>query len=140
MKVLLLFCGIHLAACTAGINMKTAPYDHLLHDSNSKVWLVNKVLVGNAVISPTINYDKHLLIFHSSGNVDYIPYRELTRTEGDKGYFVLKSEERRLILEFENNRRWEFEMKYATEDSIYLESTSRSDTNINIQLIPLPEL
>lgn len=140
MKFPLLFCSILLVACTAGIDMKSVPYDHLLHDSNSKVWLVNKVLVGNAVISPTNNYDKHLLIFHTSGHINYIPYRELTRSQGDKGYYVLKSEDRRLILDFENNQRWEFDMKYITEDSIYLESTSRSDTNINIQLIPLPEL
>ncbi|OFZ58563.1 MAG: hypothetical protein A3D92_19365 [Bacteroidetes bacterium RIFCSPHIGHO2_02_FULL_44_7] len=120
--------------------MKSVTYDHLLNDSNSKVWLVNKVIFGNAVISPTTNYDKHLLIFHNSGHIDYIPYREVTRSQGSKGYYVLDSQERKLILEFNNDQRWEFTMKYMTEDSILLESTPRSDTNISMQLIPLPEL
>jgi len=140
MKITLFGCGLFLAACTAGINMKSVTYDYLLNDSNSKVWLVNKVIIGNAVISPTVNYDKHLLIFHNSGHIDYIPYRQLTRSQGSKGYYILNSEERRLILEFNNDQRWEFDLKYMTEDSIYLKSTAHSDTNISMQLIPLPEL
>lgn len=120
--------------------MNEVNYEHLFHDSNSKVWLVNKVMVGNAVVSPEPLYDKEILIFHSSGNINLLPMRDLTRAVGERGFFILKSKERQLILELDRSGRWIFDLEYLTEDSILMVPGAKSDTNISLQLIPFPEL
>jgi hypothetical protein len=119
--------------------MREVNYEHLFHDSNSKVWMVNKVMVGNAVVSPELMFDKHLLIFHRNGHINYLPMRDLTRSVGERGFFILKSSERQLILELDRGGRWMFDLKYLTEDSILMVPMAKSDTNISMQLVPFPE-
>lgn len=140
MKFLRFTIALLLTSCTTGVSLKSVNYDHLFHDSNSKVWLVNKVLINNAVISPGRDIDKHLLIFYRSGHIYYIPFRDLTRKEGRRGYYTLDSENRRITLEFSEHEQWKFDLAYLTEDSILMIPTPQSDTNISLQIIPFPEL
>lgn len=140
MKAISIGIVLLCAACTTGVDLHEVNYEHLFHDSNSKVWLVNKVMVGNAVVSPELMYDKDILIFHSNGHINFLPMRELTRSVGMRGFFILKSEERQLILDLDNTGRWIFNLEYLTEDSILMVPTTKSDTNISLQLIPFPEL
>lgn len=138
MRILLLLSTM-LASCTTGLELKSVDYGHLFNDSNSKVWLVNKAMIENAVVSPTLNIDKDLLIFYRSGHFRYVPYRQFSEMKGMKGFYVLNSEERTLDLEFEGDRKWKFSMPYLTEDSILLQTAANSDSSISIQLIPIPE-
>lgn len=140
MRSLFFACVLACTACTTGVSLKEVSYEHLFHDSNSKVWLVNKVMIGNAVVSPDMLYDKSLLIFHNNGHINFLPMRELTKSPGERGFFILKSEERKLILELDRSGRWIFDLKYLTEDSILMVPTTKSDTNITMQLVPFPEL
>lgn len=134
-----LFVTLALSACTTGLDLKSVDYNNLLNDSNSKVWLVNKTLVGDAVVSPVLNIDKDVIIFYRSGHFRYVPYRQLSEMKGERGYFVLKSEERTLDLEFENDQVWKFSLAYLTEDSILCQHIPTSDSTISLQIIPLPE-
>lgn len=138
MRKLLLF-AIVLGSCTTGLELKSVDYGHLLNDSNSKVWLVNKTMIENAVISPVLNIDKDVLIFYRSGHFRYVPYRQLSEMKGQKGFYFLNSEERTLDLEFDNNGKWKFSLPYLTEDSILLQNAMNSDSAISLQIIPLPE-
>ncbi|MDX2361319.1 MAG: hypothetical protein QNK23_10965 [Crocinitomicaceae bacterium] len=131
---------IILTACTSGVHLESVNYNDLFHDGNSKVWLVNKVMVNNAVISSVKNSDKHVLIFHENNACEYIAMKDITRKSPERGYFILNSELRTVYIEFEDDHRWEFTIAYIEEDSILLEPTSTSDANFTIQLTPFPEL
>ena len=116
---------ILLAACSGGVNLKSVDYYHLFNDSNSKVWLVNKVIVDNAVISPSYKYDKDIFVFHENRNCDYIALKDITRKNPKKGDYVLDSEDRNIKIEFDNNQIWDLDLIYLTEDSILMEPTEQ---------------
>jgi len=120
--------------------MKSVDYHHLFNDSNSKVWLVNKLIVDNAIISPSHRYDKDIFIFYDNRNCDYVALKDLTREAPRKGDYMLNSEDMHLKIEFNDNQVWDLDLIYLTEDSILMEPTGKSDIKMAIQLIPFPEL
>ncbi len=141
MKLWTIGFGFLLASCTLGTSMESVNYDHLFHDSNSKVWVVNKLMVDNAVISPNALYDKHLIIFYRNRNCDYIPFRDLTREAPRKGDFFVDSDKRTLDIKFYDNREeWKLDFVYLTEDSILLSPRKDSDIQMSMQLKPFQEL
>jgi len=129
-----------LSSCTNGIDLDTVDYTTLFTDSNSKVWLVNKVIVDNANIAPVDMIDKDIFVFHHNGHCDYIPMRDLTRKPVRKGYFDLSSKTSSMTIDFKQGEIWSVEFPYITEDSVLLQAKPDSDIQISIQLIPFPEL
>lgn len=139
-KSSLLIIACILSACTTGVSLESVDYNYLFNDNNSKVWLVNKVLVDNAVVSPANTADKDIMVFHTSLYVDYIPLKDLTRKPPAKGDYRLNSKEKTLNIEFSNGDNWMFNLVYLTEDSILMEPAKGSDFKMSIQLKPFPEL
>ena len=79
------------SACTTGIELEAVDYTSLFTDSNSKVWLVNKMLLQDANIAPVKNENKDIIIFHQNGHCDLISMKDLTRKPVRKGSFTLDS-------------------------------------------------
>lgn len=140
----LLFAILILSGCTANIPMKKVSYNTLLNDDNSKVWLINKQIVNNINITNGHNWNKELMIFHANGVVEIISMQSLGKKHPKKGDYYLDSDNKRLEISFngENGKteEWIMELAYITVDSIFMSPTKASDTEMHLQIIPLPEL
>ena len=140
MRCLIFVIAIIFSSCTTGIELESVDYTSLFTDSNSKVWLVNKMLLQDANISPVKNENKDILIFHHNGHCDLISMKDLTRKPVRKGVFFLDSKKRLLTIDFEDKKQWIFDIPYITEDSVLLNARKSSDIPFSIQLKPFPEL
>lgn len=140
MKKKLIFISMFLSACTTGVDLQSVDYTSLFTDSNSKVWIINKVIIQDANISPVKNENKDIIIFHHNGHCDLIPMKELTRKPVRKGSFILDSKKRELTIDFQDNKSWGFDIPYITEDSVLLNAKENSKTPFSIQIKPFPEL
>lgn len=140
MRKTVVLTSLIFSSCTTGVDLESVDYTSLFTDSNSKVWLVNKMLLQEANIAPIDNNDKDILIFHQNGHCDLISMKDLTRKPVRKGEFQLDSKKRLLTIEFYDKQNWDFEIPYITEDSILLNARKTSDIPFSIQLKPFPEL
>lgn len=139
MKKGLLIGALILSSCTTGIELESVDYTSLFTDSNSKVWIVNKMLLQDANIAPLKHENKDLLIFHHNGHCDLIPMKDLTRKPVRKGVFNLDSKKRLMTIQFDD-KKWCFTVPYITEDSVLLNVTEKSEIPYSIQIKPFPEL
>ncbi len=135
--VFLLFFG--LIACTSGVDLSKVHYDYLLNDGNSKVWMIDQMIIDRMDISAGFDHQKELLIFYQNGNFQYIPMQELGHKKGRTGNYSLDSEGRELKMYFKKDV-WHFKLDEITEDSIYLTPLSDSKVEFSMQLVPLKEI
>lgn len=129
-----------LFSCTNNIPLIKVSYRTLLCDDNSKVWLINKQIINNINITSSHNWNKDVMIFHDNGQVEIIALQGLGTTRPKKGHYYLDSDAKRLEITFPKNEEWIMNLTYLTEDSIFMTPTKNSDTEIQFQIIPLPEL
>ncbi|MFT5779676.1 MAG: hypothetical protein ACI837_002635 [Crocinitomicaceae bacterium] len=139
MKISFVLILILLVSCTSGIQMNSVRYDDLLNDGNSKIWLIDKMIIDKSDISMRNNWQKELLIFFENGHVQYLPVQDLGHKKGNIGDYVLNSNDRKLSLYFKEGV-WEFDLDEITEDSIYMIPTKASDAEFSLHIIPLPEI
>lgn len=128
-----------LGACTASTEMKDVPYDYLINDGNSKVWMIDQMIVGKTDISSQQNEEKELIIFYNSGRFQYIPIKQLGHSKGKTGTYVLSSIDRELKMYFQE-KIWHFKFDEISEDSIYLTPIKGANADFSIQLVPLKEI
>lgn len=100
---------------------------------------MNRVVVNEMNIAPSMNYDKELMIFHESGMLNMIPMKMLGEKSPKHAYFHVYSDEEELLIEFPK-QKWIMKIEYITEDSIYFVPTDKSDAQFSFQLIPMSEL
>lgn len=139
MRKLLLISPLLLFGCTNGIDLNEIFYDSLLHDDNSKVWVVNQLVVdGVNMANPNDNY-KDVIVFHSNKNVNMIPMKGLGDSVPKRGRYLLDSKNREMIIEFDD-AEWALDIDYIYEDSIYFTPKKGKNPYFELQLIPFPEL
>ena len=126
-------------SCTSGISLDSVDYETLFNDDNTKVWLVNKVYLKNAVISPSKNYEKNLMIFYKGGDCEFIPMKDITRKSPQRAKYFLNSRMKKISIKFEEYTMM-FTLPYLTEDSILMEPIKESDYEFGLQLIPFQRL
>lgn len=136
----IVFISILLVSCTTGVQLESVDYTSLFTDGNSKVWIINKMIVGEADIAPIKDEGKDLLIFYQNGNCDLIPMKDLTRKPARKGMFTLDSKKRLLRIDFADKNSWNFDIPHIAEDSVLLNAKENSKTPFSIQIKPFPEL
>jgi hypothetical protein len=119
--------------------MKAVNLGPLFHDSNSKVWMVDKVIADSKNYAPRINMEKDVIIFYETGKCLYQPMRTLGDFVGKKGEYSLFSEDKTLSLYYPNER-WDFMINAISEDTIVLKPTKFSDLKYTMVLVPFPEL
>ncbi|MDG1333509.1 MAG: hypothetical protein P8P74_14330 [Crocinitomicaceae bacterium] len=140
MKQLLFLLALGLSACSSNAEMKSVQYDYLINDGNSKVWMIEQMIVGKSNITPQLDHEKEILIFYQSASFQYIPVKQLGNKVGKTGDYFLDSDEKALKLYFDDESIWEFNLTEISEDSIYLVPTAQSDVGFSMQLVPLKEL
>lgn len=128
-----------LTACTSNVEMKAVHYDYLINDGNSKVWMIQQMIVNKSNITAQRDAQKELLIFYGTGRFQYIPIKQLGHKSGKVGsYFVFSSE--KVLKMYFRESIWKFKMKEISEDSIYLEPVKGSDAQFSMLLVPLKEI
>ncbi|MBL4861554.1 MAG: hypothetical protein JKY09_00855 [Crocinitomicaceae bacterium] len=125
--------------CTTGVSLNSVDYHTLFHDSNSKVWIINKVVSNGMNIAPANDWSKDVIVFHESRNVNLIPLKGMGHVAPRKGEYFLNSQKRTLKIEFKD-ATWDMDISYITEDSVLMKAARNSDVKFSIQLMPLPEL
>jgi hypothetical protein len=142
MRNLLVFLGLSslLFACSTGVELKGVNYGYLFHDGNSKVWMIDKVLIGKTDFSPPDKRNKDIIIFYENGKCTFQPVHTLGNITGRKGEYSVFSDEKSLTMYFDKAEMWEFKISSIKEDQIVLSPTKKSDLKYKMVLIPLPEL
>jgi len=131
--------GLSFAACTSGYPLKSVDYNDLFCDGNSKVWVVDKMILKNVDIAQKPIEKKDLMIFHESGVLDFLPMKALGNELPRKGRYYLDSDKRLLSITFDKEE-WIFELPVLEEDRVVLRPTKKGNARYTIELIPLPEL
>ncbi|MFN5147370.1 MAG: hypothetical protein ACK46O_08805 [Flavobacteriia bacterium] len=138
MKIQFISCVFLFVSCTSGVKLKAVNLGPLFHDSNSKVWMVDKVIADKQNFAPRINSDKDVIVFYETGKCMYQPMKTLGDFPGKKGEYSLFSEDKTLSLYF-TNERWDFKIDALSEDTIVLKPLNTSDLKYSMILVPFPE-
>ena len=139
MKKLLFLVVIGLSACSSDSDLKPVPHDYLVNDGNSKVWMIEQMIVDKSNIASRQLAEQELLIFYQTGRFQYIPLKQLGHKNGRSGSYFLSTTENDLKMYFKEEI-WEFKLKEVSEDSIYLVPTKDSDVDFSLHLVPLKEI
>lgn len=131
---------VGFGSCTRGIGLRYVDLGSTLHDNNSKVWIVNKLVIKDINTAPANDYQKDVMIFYSNGIINVSPLKKLGHDSPRRGKYTLNSQTRVMTIEFDDKEVWDVDIDYATEDSIYLIRTNDPDSPIGIQIKPLPNL
>ena len=127
------------SSCTSSIKLDSVDYETLFNDGNSKVWLINKVVYNDAVISPLKTKDKDILTFFEDGTCQQISLKEIGRMPPETALYYLNSRGRDILLIFDNYTA-EYDLDYITEDSLLLVPTKDSEVQATLQLTPFKKL
>jgi hypothetical protein len=128
------------SACSTGVELKGVNYGSLFHDGNSKVWMIDRVLIGKKDFSPPERRNKDIIIFFENGKCQFQPINTLGDIQGRKGEYSVFSNEKIITLYFDKAEKWEFELASIKDNEIVLKPTNNSDLKYKLILIPLPEL
>lgn len=140
MRTTALLASILLTACTTGVPLKHVELGHEFHDGNSKVFIVDKFYIHELNIAPVDIYQKEVMIFHSSGKVNYAPLKRLGEVSPHRGTFTIESQNNKLNLFFEKGVEWSFSIDLLSSDSILLRRENTPRDSVSILLKPIPFL
>lgn len=126
-------------ACTSSYPLKSVDYSDLFCDGNSKVWVINKMIVKKRNVAPHRIEAKELFIFHASGTINYVPMKALGSQDPQKGRFYLDSDAREMYLTFDK-KEWVFDLPVLEEDRVIMRPKKGGKAPFSLELIPLPEL
>lgn len=137
---------LSLVSCATDVNWKPVSYGHLLHDGNSKVWLVDAMINKNGMDVGSLDRDdKNVLIFYFSGSFMYQSVRDMGTSKGRKGSYLFDTEKKSLSLIFDSSEigtkaeTWHYSFETVTEDSIYIAPLKKSKAELGLKLISYPE-
>lgn len=132
-----------LSSCTGGYPLKSVDYNDLFTDGNSKVWVINKMVVKGVDVAPHGPWNKEALVFHQNGTVQYIPLKGIGHVLPIRGTFYLDSQNKHLEIEFGSGKKrqsWYFDLSRLERDKIRMKASKDSDVQFLLELTPFPEL
>ena len=130
---------IVITGCTSNYPLKSVDYNDLFTSGNSKVWVIDRMIVNKVNIAQHLLKNKEALIFHESGVVDYIPVKAIGEKKPTKGRYYLDSDKRTLSLTFDDDE-WLFKLPVLEENRIVLKPKKKGSAPFTAELVPLPEL
>jgi len=138
-RSIILLVLVLLASCSTGVELKPVDLGTLFHDGNSKVWLVDKVIIDRQNFAPKQAADKDAFIFYASSKCSFQPLKTIGDFSSKNGEFSIYSDEKLLTIYFKKEV-WEFKLASLSDNKIVLKPTKSSDLKYTLVLIPLPEL
>lgn len=134
-----LFTCFALNSCTEDADLKPISLGPLFHDTNSKVWIVDKIISGNKNFAPSNTNEKDIVIFYENGKCVFQPMRTLGDSIGKKGDYSLNSYEQKISMYFQKEK-WDFNISTLSKDTIILFPQKSSNFKYELVLLPFPEL
>lgn len=95
-RSIILLVLVLLASCSTGVELKPVDLGTLFHDGNSKVWLVDKVIIDRQNFAPKQAADKDAFIFYASSKCSFQPLKTIGDFSSKNGEFSIYSDEKLL--------------------------------------------
>lgn len=138
-KLLFVYLTLFIfTSCTTGVSMVENDFSSMLHDGNSKVWMIRDI-VSNGTNFAKKGEIKDLLIFYETGSCILQSTFEIGTQTGQKGQFKADFAAKKLVIQFPKEK-WEFNVDIKSENEILLTPAKDTKTTFSLVLIPLPEL
>jgi hypothetical protein len=109
----------------------------LVHDNSSKVWLVDKMLIGDKDYTPLRMEFKEIVVFHENNAAYFYVFKDFGKTRGKKMTFLLNEAKKEFAL-IGLNKDYLFEIIYINRKRIRLKPKNNS-YKYELVLIPFPE-
>jgi hypothetical protein len=135
-RYLILF--ILASSCTTGVSLIENDFSSLLHDGNSKVWMI-KELNSNGTDFAKKGDIRDLLIFYENGTCILQSTAEISNQTGQRASFKANFAQKTLSITFPKEK-WDFKVEIKADNEIHLKPIQGTKTNFSMTLIPLPEL
>jgi hypothetical protein len=129
---------VFFISCSDHYTLDPLPIEPLLHDGNSKLWVIDQILKGEKKLAPQVNMQKDVLIFYENGNCMVQPMSTIGDIVGKKGAYKAYPEDSTLTLYFKNEK-WDFKLKFSGEDTLVLVPKKNSDLAYKLIIVPFPE-
>jgi hypothetical protein len=129
---------VFLSSCTRGVKLIENDFSSLLHDGNSKVWMI-KDLISNGSDFAKKGEIKDLLIFYDNGTCILQSTAEMANQTGQRASYKANFAQKTLSITFPKEK-WDFVVEIKSDNEINLKPVKNSNTNFSITLVPLPEL
>lgn len=135
-RYLILF--ILASSCTTGVSLIENDFSSLLHDGNSKVWMI-KELNSNGTDFAKKGDIRDLLIFYENGTCILQSTAEIANQTGQRASFKANFAQKTLSITFPKEK-WDFKVEIEVDNEIHLKPIQGSKTNFSMTLVALPEL
>ena len=135
-RYLILF--ILASSCTTGVSLIENDFSSLLHDGNSKVWMI-KELNSNGTDFAKKGDIRDLLIFYENGTCILQSTAEIANQTGQKASYKANFAQKTLSISFPKEK-WDFIVEIKADNEIHLKPIQGTKTNFSMTLVPLPEL
>jgi len=135
-RYLILF--ILTSSCTTGVSLIENDFSSLLHDGNSKVWMI-KELNSNGSDFAKKGEIRDLLIFYENGTCILQSTAEIANQTGQRASFKANFAQKTLSITFPKEK-WDFIVEIKSDNEIHLKPIQGTKTNFSMTLVPLPEL
>jgi hypothetical protein len=135
-RYLILF--ILASSCTTGVSLIENDFSSLLHDGNSKVWMI-KELNSNGSDFAKKGEIRDLLIFYENGTCILQSTAEIANQTGQRASFKANFAQKTLSITFPKEK-WDFIVEIKSDNEIHLKPIQGTKTNFSMTLVPLPEL
>jgi hypothetical protein len=135
-RYLILF--IVASSCTTGVSLIENDFSSLLHDGNSKVWMI-KELNSNGTDFAKKGDIRDLLIFYENGTCILQSTAEIANQTGQRASFKANFAQKTLSITFPKEK-WDFKVEIKADNEIHLKPIQGTKTNFSMTLVPLPEL
>jgi hypothetical protein len=139
MRAVFVSLGLFISACSSNAELIAVNKRSILTDNNSKIWMVDQVIIGNRNFAPKLNTEKDVIIFYENGHCSYQSMRNLGDYPAKKGEYSMYSEDNTLLINF-HSETWYFIYNQISEDTISLIPEKKSDLNYQLILVPFPEI
>jgi hypothetical protein len=133
-----LFILLLFYSCTTGVSLIENDFSSLLHDGNSKVWMI-KELESNGSDFAKKGEIRDLLIFYENGTCILQSTAEIANQTGQRASFKANFAQKTLSITFPKEK-WDFKVEIKADNEIHLKPIQGTKTNFSMTLIPLPEL
>ena len=129
-----------LGGCTSNYPLKSVDYSDLFCDGNSKVWVVDKMIVNGVDVSRAGLRNKEVYVFHVSGVIDRMPLHVMGQNDPKKGRYYLDSDRKTIAITFRKQKEWLFKLSVLEEERIVMRPLKKGSAPFTMELVPLPEL
>lgn len=133
-----LFLLLLFSSCTTGVSLIENDFSSLLHDGNSKVWMI-KDLISNGSDFAKKGEIRDLLIFYENGTCILQSTAEIAKQTGQRASYKANFAQKTLSIKFPKEK-WDFSVEIKSDDEIHLKPVQGSKTNFSLTIVPLPEL